>query len=420
MNFKDSHRDNLHSIYQAALAAVNGRYSVEHYLRENTLNGDVYVLAIGKAAVAMTQGAFDVLGSQVRSALVITKQGYLAKDPEDVNIIGANIIEAAHPVPDQSSVVAGKKLLEFVSGLPSDAKLLCLISGGTSSLVEVLPDSVDLAQLRSLNEWLLQSGLPIEAINAIRKRVSCIKGGRLAQKFSGQDIKLLLISDVQGDKPSQIGSGLFSPPDPAELETNQIEYPEEFNSLIESSPDLPSYDDPCFDRIDHALVATIDMAIEAAQRSAATMGYDIIVHDEYLSGDAIEAGERIANEMKKSPGKLHLWGGECTVKLPVNYGVGGRCQTLALSAAIALGKQAHWCLLSAGTDGSDGPNDFAGACVDNETLLRAQKAGASDEDAAGYLHCADAGTYLHMTNDLIKTGATGTNVTDLVFGYMEE
>jgi hydroxypyruvate reductase len=427
MNFKGSHRENLLSIYQAALAAVNGKRCVEHYLRENPFYGEVYVLAIGKAASAMTEGAFEVLGTQIKAALVITKQGCLDRalikslnKNRDKNLSNVETIEASHPIPDQSSLVAGKKLLDFVSSLPTDAKLLCLISGGTSSLVEVLPEPVSLAKLTALNEWLLQSGLAIDAINAIRKRVSCIKGGRLARKFSGQAIKLLLISDVQGDSPSQIGSGLFSPPKPADFKNNKIEYPEEFNFLIESSAELPAYDDPCFDRVEFAVVATIGMAIDAAQRCAASMGYSVEIHREYLTGDAIAAGKTIASEIKKSPGKLHLWGGECTVKLPENYGVGGRCQSLALSAAIALDKQAHWCLLAAGTDGSDGTKDIAGACVDNGTISRAQKAVAGYEDAKDYLQRADAGTYLQMANDLINTGATGTNVTDLVIGYMEE
>jgi len=412
MNINDSHREQLTSIYRAALSAVNGKRCVAQFLRDNPLRGEVYLLAIGKAAAAMTVGAFETLDSQIRQALVITRRG-----ESPLNLPNVKLVQSAHPVPDQRSIEAGRVLINFVKKLPPKANLLCLISGGASSLVEVLPDNVTLAQLQDLNNWLLQSGLPIAEMNALRKRVSCIKGGRLAAMLKRQNVTVLLVSDVKGDNPAEIGSGLMFPPTVKDLSIDMQHYPEHIAKLMRSSPPFPQRDEPCFSRIRYRIVASLDMAMDAARQCAISKGYDVILHPEYLQGDAIEAGEKIAKVIKKSHGQLHLWGGECTVKLPANHGIGGRCQSLALSAAIAMDKQTDWCLLAAGTDGSDGTENIAGACVDSGTLTRARQLFPGSDAARNYLQRADAGSCLQQTNDLIVTGATGTNVTDIILGY---
>ncbi|WP_455376293.1 glycerate kinase type-2 family protein [Kaarinaea lacus] len=412
MNFNNSHREDLTLIYRAALSAVNGKHCVAQYLRDNPVKGEIYLLAIGKAASAMAKAALEILASQIKKGLIITKPNAGVIDGENIEFI-----EAGHPVPDDRSITAGHQLIEFVTGMPSNAKLICLISGGTSSLVEVLPDSVTLEQLIALNEWLLQSGLPIGEMNAIRKRVSRIKGGRLAKMLRGYDVTVLLISDVRGDSPSDIGSGLLFPPTAKDLLINPEDYPEKISRLMQSAPPLPDPEDPCFDQIDFSIVATLKMAINAAQQMAISKGYEVVVHQDYLQGDAIEAGKFIADEIRKVTGAIHIWGGECTVKLPKKHGVGGRCQSLALSAAIALGDEASWCLLAAGTDGSDGTGDVAGVCVDNESFKYARQLFHGNGAAEEYLRRADAGSYFQQTNDLLITGATGTNVTDIVLGY---
>lgn len=416
MNFNDSHpgcyRDHLIAIYQAALSAVNGKQSVARYLADNPVQGDVYLLAIGKAALSMTEGAREVLGTQIKDNLVITNATGLA----DQNA-GLTVIESAHPVPDQRSISAGQGLLDFVDALPDDARLLCLISGGSSALVEVLPEGIELHHLQQLNEWLLKSGLPIGQINAIRKRVSCIKGGRLATRLTRQRVTVLIISDVQGDNLADIGSGLLFPPSVKDMSLNTDEFPAEISRLLKASPAMPDSNDPCFKLINFSLVATLSKAIDVARSAARNKGFDVIVHREYLQGDAVEAGTAIAQELVQQPGKLHLWGGECTVKLPDNPGVGGRCQSLALSAAITFADQSNWCLLAAGTDGCDNTPGVAGACVDDGSLCRAASNGISSQMARDYLRRADAGTVLNRSGDLLVSGETGTNVTDLVMGY---
>lgn len=412
MEFNESHRGRLRAIFESALKVVNGRRCVEQYLAEHEIVGDVYLLAIGKAATAMAEGAVKILGPQIKNNLVITHQ----KQNSAKSSIKLNIFQAAHPIPDERSIEAGRLLLGFVDDIPVQGKLLCLISGGTSALVEVLPEGVGIEQLQELNNWLLKSGLAIGEINAIRKRVSLIKGGRLATRLNQLQITALLISDVKGDKPAEIGSGLLLPPTENDLAIQAINYPQHISQLINRSPHMPSQDDPVFKQITVSLVANLDKAKEAACRCAIEKKYDVIMHQDYLQGDAIEAGIAITNVIKHAPKKLHIWGGECTMKLPVNPGVGGRCQSLALSAAIAMGDKTDWCLLAAGTDGSDGTQGVAGACVDELTLV---KAGLNIAQVKEYLNCADAGSYLKKTDDLIMTGETGTNVTDLVLAYCD-
>ncbi len=412
MIFNSSHRENLNTIYRAALSAVNGKHCVAQYLSDNHVRGDLYLLAIGKAAVAMTKGAFEILESQIIQGLVITTPGGESIDQSNIEYV-----EAGHPVPDERSLNAGNQLLEFVNEIPPDAKILCLISGGTSALVEVLPDAVSLNQLQELNTWLLKSGLPISEMNAIRKRVSKIKGGRLAKTLKGRDTTVLLISDVNGDNPADIGSGLLFPPTAKDLSIKPDNYPRKFAQLMHSAEPLPDRIDPCFDRIKFSIVASLQMAMDAAQQLAISKGYDVCVHQDHLQGEAVVAGKMIASEIKKMPGILQLWGGECTVKLPEKHGIGGRCQSLALSAALALRDQDSWYLLAAGTDGFDGTSNAAGVCVDSESMVRARQVFPGSDATADFLQRADAGSFFQQTNDLIITGATGTNVTDVVLAY---
>jgi len=299
MNFNDSHRNHLNAIYRAALSAVNGKHCVAQYLRDKQLEGEIYLLAIGKAASAMARGAFEILGNQIIAGLIITKSGDEALDMKNVSYV-----EAGHPVPDERSIAAGHQLIEFVNAIPANAKILCLISGGTSSLVEVLPDAVTLDQLADLSEWLLKSGLPITEMNAIRKRVSLIKGGRLAVMLKNQEITVLLISDVKGDNPSDIGSGLFFPPTANDLSVNPDDYPVQIARLMRFAKPMPDSDSPCFNRINYAIVASLKMAIHAAMisRMDAEIGRIVAqlkVMDEYENTLILFASDNGARLRKK-------------------------------------------------------------------------------------------------------------------------
>jgi hydroxypyruvate reductase len=393
-------RQDLLEIFAAALEAVRGDRVVAQALQQARLTGDWHVVAIGKAAAAMWQGAREVLGGQIRASLVITKHGHAeALSPQE----GLELIESDHPVPGAASLEAGRRLLDFLKRAPADARFLFLVSGGASSLVEVLPEGMTAGQLAQLNTWLLGSGLDIAAMNAVRKRVSRIKGGGLLRWVGTREGRCLLISDVPGDDPAVIGSGLLVPGD-APLPDG---LPDWVGALIEADAALPSSSTRC------EVIANRTRALEAAAETARQLGYRVELAPDLLSGDAGATGAALGARLRDAAPGVYLWGGETTVRLPPQPGRGGRNQHLALGAARALAGAAGAYLLAAGTDGTDGPTDDAGALVDGQTTERMALDGIDARDA---LVRADAGTALEAAGDLVRTGPTGTNVMDLVIG----
>jgi hydroxypyruvate reductase len=322
----------------------------------------------------------------------------------------ANIrcLESAHPIPDQRSLHAGKTLLSFIHEQAEYGDFVFLISGGASSLVEVLPDGVLLEDLQQINDWLLASGVDITSMNRIRKTFSCIKGGRLAQRLAGRKATCLMISDVPGNNPQVIGSGFLVADD---VNDSQADVMPEWMSQLPKAPPAPLVDDPCFGMVEVNIIATLEDAMQGAKELAVDLGYQVCLHSELLAGDAQLAGQRLARTICKSDPGLHIWGGETTVCLPAHPGRGGRNQQLALSAAEVLAGSKNCYILAAGTDGTDGPTEDAGALVDGFTLQRGKQAGFNLQQT---LADANAGAFLHASGDLITTGPTGTNVMDLV------
>lgn len=395
----------LLAAFQAAIAAVDGAACVRRRLHAEPLTGAVHLIAIGKAACAMARGAHEVLGARIADAVIVTKRG--AAEP-----LPWPVIEAGHPVPDQASLEAGTRVAEFIERLPRDAAVLVLLSGGGSALLEQLPPGMGLAELRRLNEWLLGSGLDIHAMNAIRKRLSRMKGGRLAQRLAGHAVLCLAISDVRGDDPRAIASGPLTA-EPA-VGPDLATLPEFVRTLLASAAPLPRPDDRCFAGVRYEIIARNDDAKRAAGETLARAGYRVVIEPAFIEGDAQEVGTRLGATLCAAPvGEAHVWGGETTVVLPPQPGRGGRCQALALSAARSLAGTDGACLLAGGTDGSDGPTEDAGALVDGATIARGKDAGL---DAGRALAAADAGTFLEASGDLIHTGATGTNVMDIMVG----
>jgi len=401
------HRQNLLRIFQAALVAVNGRARVRDYLNHHSVSAPLYLISLGKAACAMAQGARDALGTGIVDALIVTKQGYAEALPWPVR-------EAGHPLPDEHSLAAGQALLDFVVRIPVSANILVLLSGGASALVEALPPGAGLDQLRRVNEWLLASGLDIAAMNRIRKNLSRIKGGRLATLLVSRPVLCLAISDVPGNDPRAIGSGplvadadLQAAFDPRPLPAFIVE------SLRHATP-APPPGDGCFRNVRFEIIARLDDAMRAAAAAAHGYGYRASLHPELLDGDTLETGRRLAQQLLAAPaGEVQIWGGETTLLLPPHPGRGGRNQSFALAAALALQGQENVWLLAAGTDGTDGPTIDAGALVDGDTVRRGEAKGLK---AQGTLAAADAGRFLEASGDLIQTGPTGTNVMDLVLG----
>jgi hydroxypyruvate reductase len=396
--------------FGAALQAVDGRAAVARQLCRDALPGEWQLAAVGKAAAAMSLGALDVLGGRIVGGLVVTPGG-APLSPELDGYSCLRRMTSAHPLPDERSLAAGAALREAIATSPVDSQWLVLVSGGASSLIEDPVAGASLADLRRLNEWALAAGMPIGAINALRRRYSRLKGGGLARLLGSRRCRALLVSDVPGDDPRVIGSGLLHAGDEALL-----------------SPTLPAYLDrwwhglpvtpagPC-PRVRSTIVATAGDACRAVVARARAAGWQAEAAPRRVRGDAERLGRRLAGQVTAlSRGSLRVWGGETTVRLPPQPGRGGRNQQLALAAALALDGHPGIALLAAGTDGIDGASEDAGAIVDGGSVLRMRDGGVDPRRA---LRDADAGTALAASGDLVHTGPTGTNVGDLLIAAAE-
>ena len=342
------------------------------------------MFAVGKAAREMWQGAHDVLGERIASGIVVAKD-IADRCRGDPCFERAQVFDAAHPLPDARSVAAGEALLAAVEALPADCFPILLISGGASSLAEVPRAGVSLEQIRAASERGLAGGVPIGELNRQRAALSALKAGGLTRQLRGRAALALFISDVPGDDPAVIGSGLLA----------------------------PLTGEPGGDRVERRVIATIEHALSAVEQAAQAAGLAVRRRPQRLVGEAATQGTELAAALLAGPPGVLLAGGETTVTLPARPGVGGRNQHLALAAASALAGHAGVWLLAAGTDGIDGATDDAGALVGGQTWQAAFDAGV---DPAIGLAAADAGTVLEAAGDVVHTGPTGTNVGDLVIG----
>lgn len=391
--------------YRAGVEAVAGDRVVAAALERRPDSGTWCVAAIGKAAISMAVGARKVLGKRVRQMIVVTDEPVIAACTPELS--DAKVLIGEHPVPGRGSRAAGQALIDFVGEVPRSDGLLFLISGGTSSLAEAPVTGVGPGQLVEVNQWLLGSGLDIEDMNAVRRTLSRIKGGGLGRLVQTDKCLALYISDVPGDDPAIIGSGLLAQsthPVPQSL-------PDWMQALLDGVDGRPSGQPP--DHIEHQVIANIEAAMTAAAETAMAHGISVRFLHNRLSGDAAVAGRGLSEELLTSAAGLLIAGGETTVQLPESAGTGGRCQHLALQAAIAIAGRPDITLLAAGTDGRDGSGCAAGALVDGSTIEDGRQAGL---DAHDCLQRADSGQFLAAANALIPAVATGTNVADLVLG----
>lgn len=402
----------LLNYYKQAIHAVNPRDCVRQHLQQHPTHPSTALIALGKAAFGMTLGAFDALGTRISRALIITKQGTNSQfSPHDP----ITYLEASHPLPDESSLRAGQVLLDYIQQLPPQQPVLCLLSGGASALVEVLPSFLTLSEWKRINHWLLGSGLDIHAINQVRKSLSLIKAGRLIHYLQNRPLTNLLISDVPGNDLCAIGSGplvyhaQLNPPS---------QLPSWLQNFIRKSPPLPPQSH--FEHIQHHLVAYPELATQAIAKTAQQQSWTIHLEKSPLVGEALITGHTLAQQLyQRPPGLLFIGSSETTVSLPPQPGQGGRCQTLALAAALQFAQypQHEYYLLAAGTDGQDGPGTAAGALVDKGTIARGQTKGL---DPHQHLRQANAGYFLAASGDLINTGLTGTNVMDILIALKTE
>lgn len=400
----------LERLYQAALEAVHGA-RLTREARLGLPNAPCHVLAIGKAAAAMAEGALDRPDLDLRSTLVITKDGHLtprlALDPR------VRTLEAGHPLPDARSLAAGRLCLEFLAALPTDDALLVLLSGGASSLIEQPVPGVSLADLIQMNRALLAGGVDILTMNRLRQQLSLIKGGGLGRAVGGRAAEVWVISDVPGDRAETVGSGPFAASLPPLDTAPAVELLAAVTQALGVSP--LGTQRAAVPHIPHRVIGRLRDALDAAAAHAEREALPVTRCARRLEGEASLLGRQWAARLREADPGLYIAGGETTVTLPPDPGDGGRCQQFALAAAQALDGERRVTLLAAGSDGGDGPGAAAGAVVDGGTATRGRARGLDPQD---HLRRADAGAFLAASGDLLHTGPTGTNVCDLLLALV--
>lgn len=400
-------RTDAETIYQSAIRASLPDRAVQDALTGwQPPAGRTIVLAVGKAAWRMAQAAQQALGKQISAGLVVTKYGH-SEGP----LGGIEIIEAGHPVPDENSVRAAQRALLLTQNLTAQDTVLLLISGGGSALFE-LP-RIELDELQHITQRLLASGADITEINTVRKRLSAVKGGRLAAHCAPAHVEALLLSDVLGDKPDTIASGLSAVDatagDSALPIAERYKLPLSTQAHACLAQPLPQ----ALPHVHNRVIGGVSVLCRHAAEACAALGYRVEILTESLCCTARDAGVFLANIAQHYAGRgekrAFLAGGETVVRL-TGHGKGGRNQELALAAAEGLRGLTGAAVFSVGSDGTDGPTDAAGEYVDGSTYdtLRAQ--GISIPQV---LADNDAYHALRACGGLIVTGATGTNVNDL-------
>jgi hydroxypyruvate reductase len=432
-----SPRDAALAIWRAAIAAGDVDPLVRRALRREgsrlavgsaTIDLDavrrVYVLGCGKAAGAMARAVEAVLGDRVTTGLAVVKDGHGV----DTRVV--EITEAGHPVPDARGERAAARLIALASAAARDDLVIVLVSGGGSALTPAPAPPVTLAEKQRVTRLLLDAGATITELNAVRKHLSLFKGGQLARAAAPARVIALILSDVIGDPLDVIASGPTAPDATTFADALRVlrargiedRVPASVRERLEAGAagriaETPKPGDPALARVTNVVVGNNELVVQAAREAAARLGYRAIVFTSALEGEARAAAARFVAAVRPLPPPACLIaGGETTVTVR-GTGRGGRCQEFALAAALALADGEGIVVLAAGTDGTDGPTDAAGAIVDASTVERARAAGI---DARRSLDDNDAYSVLRATGDLIVSGPTHTNLLDLYIGLHVE
>ena len=418
----------LRAILAAALEAADPNAAVRRFLRvegsavvvgeRRIVARRVVVLAVGKAATPMAVAAHEILGERIDGGIVVTKKGYDGNAPR-----AFDTIVAGHPVPDEGSLEAARRVEALALELGEGDLLLALLSGGASALLADPAGDITLADLSALSQDLLRSGAAIGEMNVVRKHLATLKGGGLARLAAPAAVAALLLSDVVGDDPSTIGSGPTVPDSTtlADVATVLRRYaitpPARVARYLDSAPETLKPGDVVFERVTNTIIGSGRLSADAAAIKARELGYTPLILSTLITGAAREAASLHAAIVREALETGHplpppcalISGGETTVVVH-GVGLGGPNQEFALALAIALDGVPRWAALSVDTDGSDGPTDAAGGIVTGATAT-AIRAGGADPVAA--LDANDAYPALHAGGALLTTGPTGTNVNDL-------
>ena len=405
----------LETLFASAVAAADPEKVIAANLPERP-KGRTVVVGAGKGAAQMA-AAFERHWDGPLSGAVVTRYGYAAPCEK------IEVLEASHPLPDENGMLASKRLLAEVSGLTEDDLVVALVCGGGSALLPSPPPGLTLEDEIAVNRALLASGAPISAMNAVRKHVSMIKGGRLAAAAYPAKVVSLIVSDIPGDDPALVASG----PTLADASTREdaltlierysLDLPAKVMAWV-NSPDsaAPSPDDPRFARNEVRLIASASVSLEAAAAEARAAGIDAIILSDAIEGEARDVGGVHAAIAREVAGRgrpftkpvVVLSGGETTVTIR-GKGKGGRNSEFLLALALGIDGAKGVSALAADTDGIDGSEDNAGAFADDTTVARLV---AQRLDAAGLLQKNDSWSAFDALGDLFKPGPTGTNVND--------
>jgi hydroxypyruvate reductase len=411
-----SDRDLLERLFRAAVARAEPGPAIAAALPEKP-RGRTVVIGAGKASAQMA-AAFEAAWAGPLEGLVVTRYGYAAPTTR------IEIIEAAHPVPDAAGELAARRLTGLLDGLSADDLVIALISGGGSALLAAPGPGMSLVDEQAVNSALLASGAPIGVMNAIRKELSRVKGGRLAALAAPARVVTLVVSDVPGDDPALVASGPTVPSLSSRAEARRlvelygIALPPAARAALDGEDNpAPRPDDPVFARNTVTTIASASLSLEAAAATVREAGIEAAILSDAIEGEAREVAKVHAALAREIAGRnrpfakpaLLLSGGETTVTLRGKGGKGGRNAEFLLSFAIAIDGVAGISALAADTDGIDGTEDNAGAFADGTTAARLRAARIDPLDA---LARNDAWTAFAAIGDLFVTGPTGTNVND--------
>lgn len=430
MTAEDNKRFSV-EIFNAALRYVDPYASVAHYLeriRDIFRKGQfrrLIVAGFGKASCPMAKAIEDGLSDLFDSGVVITKYGHCSG--HDLKKI--RIHEAGHPLPDENGMKGTQEIVNLLRRADEHSIVVCLISGGGSALLVSPQEGITLADKQSVTNLLLKAGADIYELNTVRKHISKVKGGRLAETAFPAKVMSLIISDVMGDRLDVIASGPTSPD--GSLYQDALGVIEKFEltgqtprsvlDMLKSgaeglTPETPKKESPIFDRVENMIIGNNIGALKAAEARAESFGLAAEIISSDLTGEAAEVGKWLAkkavemrNAGRSARSRCLISGGETTVTVK-GSGLGGRNMELALAFAMAIEGIDGITLLSAGTDGTDGPTDAAGAIVDGKTVEKARTAGL---DPQGYLSNNDSYNFFRKIGGLLITGPTGTNVMDI-------
>lgn len=430
-------REDALAVFHEGLKAADPYAAVERTLRVDgksiTVGGVSYdpgryrriiVIGGGKAASPMARALEDRCGSRISKGLIVTKYGHgMPLDTIEVR-------EAAHPVPDEAGEKGAEALLSMLRDVTEEDLIFCLISGGGSALLPLPAPGITLGEKQDTTRELLACGATIHEINAIRKHLSAIKGGQLAKAAWPGTLISLILSDVIGDDLDTIASGPTVPDRSTFRECLEILEKYDLEERVPANvlarfrrgekgdePETPKAGDPVFQKTQAVIVGSAALSLAAAREEALRRGFNTLILSSMIEGetkDVAKVHAAIGKEILKTgnpvnrPGCI-ISGGETTVTLHGN-GLGGRNMEFVLAAALEIGGLPGIVVFSAGTDGTDGPTDAAGAVADGESLRRAENMGISP---SRFLKNNDSYHFFEALGDLVKTGPTMTNVMDL-------